>query len=109
MTSPALATSSGDLIADRRYAIARDLERRGDLAAAADLLAQTLERAPDFSAAWFALGEIRERLGDRGGAREAFRRALALDPQDAPGAGAASGAARSAQRADAARLRAHAV
>jgi predicted TPR repeat methyltransferase len=87
MASSALATSSGDLIADRRYAIARDLEQRGDLAAAADLLAQALERAPDFSAAWFALGEIRERLGDRDSAREAFRQALALDPQDAQGAG----------------------
>jgi predicted TPR repeat methyltransferase len=34
-----------------------------------------------------ALGEIRERLDDRSGAGEAFRRALSLDPQDAQGAG----------------------
>jgi predicted TPR repeat methyltransferase len=87
MTSSALAISSGDLTADRRYAIARDFERRGDFAAAADVLTQALERAPGFSAAWFALGEMRERLGDRGGAGEAFRQALALDPQDAQGAG----------------------
>ena len=58
----ALPVSSGDLIADRRYAIAKDLEARGDLAAAADLLTQALERAPGFCVAWFAFAEVRERL-----------------------------------------------
>jgi predicted TPR repeat methyltransferase len=88
MMAPAsLPISSGDLIADRRYAIAGELERRGDLAAAADLLAQALERAPCFSIAWFALAEICQRLGDRAGAGHAFRQALALDPNDAQGAG----------------------
>jgi predicted TPR repeat methyltransferase len=85
--SSALPISSGDLIADRRYAIARDLERRGELSGAADLLAQALEREPSFSAAWFALADVRERLGDRPGAGAAFRQALALDPDDAQGAG----------------------
>jgi predicted TPR repeat methyltransferase len=33
------------------------------------------------------LVRVRERLGDRDGAREAFRRALAFDPNDAQGAG----------------------
>src|SRR5712691_3476893 len=87
MASATLPVSSGDLIADRRYAIARDLERRGELSGAADLLAQALEREPGFSAAWFALADVRERLGDRAGAGAAFRRALALDPDDAQGAG----------------------
>jgi predicted TPR repeat methyltransferase len=87
MAFATLPISSGDLIADRRYAIAGELERRGELAAAADLLAQALERAPCFSIAWFALAEIRERLGDRSGAGQAFRQALALDPHDAQGAG----------------------
>ncbi|HXN44863.1 MAG TPA: tetratricopeptide repeat protein, partial [Xanthobacteraceae bacterium] len=82
-----LPISSGDLIADRRYAIASELGRRGELAAAADLLAQALERAPGFCVAWFALAEIRQRLGDRAGADQAFRQALALDPHDAQGAG----------------------
>src|SRR5437764_1328623 len=70
----ALPVSSGDLIADRRYAIAKDLEARGDLAAAADLLTQALERAPGFCVAWFAFAEVRERLGDRTGAAEALER-----------------------------------
>ncbi len=85
--SAALPISSGDLIADRRYAIARELERRGEFFAAADVLAQALERAPGFGVAWFALADIREHLGDRAGAGEAFRRARALDPNDAQGAG----------------------
>ena len=87
MASATLPTSSGDLIADRRYAIAGELERRGEFLAAADVLAQALERAPCFCVAWFALAEIRERLGDRAGAGHAFRQALALDPNDAQGAG----------------------
>jgi predicted TPR repeat methyltransferase len=87
MLSAPLRASSGDLIADRRYAIARELAARGELAGAADVLVQALDRAPDFAAAWFALGEVRERRGDARGAVEAFRRALAIDPADSQGAG----------------------
>jgi predicted TPR repeat methyltransferase len=79
--------SSGDLLADRRYQVARELEARGDPAAAADVLAQALELAPGFASAWFALGVLRERLGDPDGAITAFRRALAADADDLHGAG----------------------
>jgi len=78
--------SSGDLIADRRYQFGRDLAARGDFAAAADLYAQAAEAAPAFAPAWFALGEVRAKLGDSDGAAAAFRRALALDPDDRCGA-----------------------
>ena len=78
--------SSGNLIADRRYAFGRELASRGDLAAAADLFAQAAEAEPAFAAAWFALGEVSAKLGDRAGAVAAFERALALDPQDRCGA-----------------------
>lgn len=78
--------SSGDLIADRRFAFAKDLEKRGDLAGAADLFAQAVEQAPGFASAWFALGEVRARLGDNTVAVEAFRRALAAEPEDRHGA-----------------------
>lgn len=81
-----LFLSSGDLIADRRHDFARDLQLRGDLPAAADLLQQAVELAPQFASAWFALGEIRQLLGERDAAVEAFRKAREADPQDRSGA-----------------------
>ncbi len=78
--------SSGNLIADRRFEWARDLEAKGDLAGAADLLTQALELAPDYASAWFALGELREKLSDRDGAVAAFRKAAQADRQDRHGA-----------------------
>ena len=78
--------SSDDLIADRRFEFAKDLEKRGDLAGAADLYGQAVEVAPDFASAWFALGEVKARLGDTGAAVDAFRRALAAEPEDRHGA-----------------------
>jgi hypothetical protein len=41
-----LFLSSGDLVADRRFDFARDLQLKGDLVAAADLLEQATELAP---------------------------------------------------------------
>ncbi len=78
--------SSGDLIADRRFEFAKEFEKRGDLAGAADLYAQAVEVAPDFASAWFALGEVKARLGDNAAAVDAFRRALAAEPEDRHGA-----------------------
>ncbi len=81
-----LFLSSGDLVADRRFDFARDLQLKGDLAAAADLLLQATELAPGFASAWFTLGEIREQLGERGAAIAAFRKAQDADPEDRHGA-----------------------
>jgi predicted TPR repeat methyltransferase len=81
-----LFLSSGDLIADRRYAWAQDCEAKGDLHAAADLLLQALELTPGYASAWFALGEIREKLSDRIGAIEAFTKARDADADDRHGA-----------------------
>ena len=81
-----LFLSSGDLIADRRFEFARDLQLKGDLRAAADLLEQATELAPDFASAWFTLGEIRQQLGQRAAAENAFRKARAADPDDRHGA-----------------------
>jgi predicted TPR repeat methyltransferase len=81
-----LFVSSGDLIADRRYKWALDHAARGDLAGAADILAQTVELAPGFATAWFALGAIRDQLGDRDGDIAAFARARDADPEDYHGA-----------------------
>jgi predicted TPR repeat methyltransferase len=82
-----LFLSSGDLMADRRFEFARDLQLKGDLPAAADLLIQAIELAPDFTSAWFTLGNIREELGEIDAAVSAFRRAQASDPGDRHGAG----------------------
>jgi predicted TPR repeat methyltransferase len=81
-----LFLSSGDLIADRRFEFARDLQLKGDLAAAADLLEQAVELAPNFPSAWFTLGEIRQQLGEHDKAIAAFRKARDSDPQDRHGA-----------------------
>src|SRR5215469_14119867 len=81
-----LFLSSGDLIADRRFEFARDLQLKGDLPAAADLLEQAVELAPNFPSAWFTLGEIRAELNQHDAAIAAFRRARDSDPLDRHGA-----------------------
>jgi predicted TPR repeat methyltransferase len=83
---PRLFLSSGDLLADRRFEFARDLQLKGDLVAAADLLDQAVELAPNFASAWFTLGEIRELLGESDAAVEAFRCARQSDALDRHGA-----------------------
>src|SRR5512141_237920 len=82
-----LFLSSGDLVAGRGFDFARELQLKGDLVAAADLLLQATELAPGFASAWFTLGEIRERLGQHDAAIEAFRKAHEADPADRHGAG----------------------
>lgn len=74
--------TSGDPLADRRFAYGGMLRGAGDLAGAADLFAQTVELAPGWVAAWLALGEARRDLGDVPGAVAAWREALSLDPAD---------------------------
>jgi predicted TPR repeat methyltransferase len=81
-----LFLSSGDLVADRRFDFARDLQLKGDLVAAADLLLQATELAPGFASAWFTLGVIREQLGEPDEAVAAFRKAQSVDPEDRHGA-----------------------
>jgi predicted TPR repeat methyltransferase len=81
-----LFQSSGDMIADRRFEFARDLQLKGDLVAAADLLLQATELAPNFASAWFMLGEIRVELGQHEAAVAAFRNARTADPDDRHGA-----------------------
>src|SRR5437763_7798061 len=81
-----LFMSSGDLMADRRFDFARDLQLKGDLAAAADLLEQATELAPEFASAWFTLGDIRKQLGKHDAAIAAFRRARDADSEDRHGA-----------------------
>lgn len=82
----AIFLTSGDVIIDRRFEWARDLEAKGDFAAAADILTQTVELSPGYAAAWFLLGHLREQQGESAGAILAFERAKAIDPEDRHGA-----------------------
>lgn len=82
-----LFMSSGNMLADRRFDFARDLQLSGDLVAAEDLFVQATDLAPGFATAWFTLGEVREQLGDRSGAIAAFRNSESTDPRDRNGAG----------------------
>ena len=81
MASQPLFVSSGNLVADRRYGWAIDYLKKGDPAAAADILEQVVETAPGFATAWFALAVIREQHGDGDGAVAAFRAASDADPR----------------------------
>lgn len=85
MAAP-LFFSSGDYIADRRYDFGRDLQIRGDLAGAADLMRQAVETAPHFASAWFALGDISEQRQRHDEAIVAYRKAWETDPADRHGA-----------------------
>ncbi|MGF3026417.1 class I SAM-dependent DNA methyltransferase [Methylobacterium aquaticum] len=84
---PAPDRSSGDLLADRRYAWAEAAFAGGDAEAAADLAGQVLERVPGYGPAWLLLGRARAAVPTlRREAAQAFRAALALDPEDSLGA-----------------------
>ncbi|OQW53943.1 class I SAM-dependent DNA methyltransferase [Candidatus Raskinella chloraquaticus] len=81
-------SSSGNLLADRRYDYALALMARGDDQGAGDLLHQALDLVPGWAAAHVALGEILAKRGDIEQACAALRAALVSDPVDHLGAGA---------------------
>lgn len=78
--------SSGDMLADKRYAMALQLAEWGDHAAAADLLRQGIELAPHWPPFYFQLGESLRQSKDAAAAATAFHHYLARDPADAMGA-----------------------
>lgn len=69
-------------------ALARALERRGDLPGAIDLCQRVLRTEPGRGEAALRLGNLWTRLGDAGRAKPWFERALAIDPDSAEAAGA---------------------
>ncbi|MBA1346790.1 class I SAM-dependent methyltransferase [Rhizobium sp. WYCCWR 11146] len=78
--------SSGDVIADRRADYARMLEEGDEPEAAAELMEQALELVPAWAAGWYRLATYCEKAGRGEAAIEAYRRTLALDPDDIFGA-----------------------
>lgn len=83
---PFSTRSSGDMIADRRYAYGDAALADGDWQAALDLFEQTLERVPQWPPAHLALAKAALALGQEEKARAVLERVLALDPADHLGA-----------------------
>ncbi len=85
VSSP-VPTSSGDLIADRRFNLAAALAADGDHAAACEVLEQALERVPRWAEGWLTLGDWRQRSGDHASALAAYESAARLDTSGRLGA-----------------------
>jgi predicted TPR repeat methyltransferase len=79
--------SSGDLLADRRYAYAKAAINDEDYAGAADILRQVLELVPHWAPALFMLGIAEDKLHHKDEAIWALERAASLDFKDELGAG----------------------
>jgi predicted TPR repeat methyltransferase len=78
--------SSDNLIADRRYELARGYAEDGDQLAAAELFAQTRELVPDWIPAILGEAEARAALGEREKAERLLVRVVELDPDGLFGA-----------------------
>lgn len=79
--------TTGDPLADQRFALAQSYAGDGEWEIAADLMAQALERAPDFAPGHVERGTILEKAGDITAAALAYETALSLDAKDVAGAG----------------------
>jgi protein O-GlcNAc transferase len=64
------------------YLRAKIYSEERDAAKAASELQQAVDLRPDYAEAWSDLGEARKNLSDDKGALSAFRRAIALSPED---------------------------
>lgn len=74
--------TTGDAIADKRFAHAQDYWREGDISAAIDLARQTLELAPAFAPALRMLGDGLYEQGQVEDAIAVYEHAVKLDPGD---------------------------
>lgn len=82
MPLKAVQRTTGDPIADRRYAYAAAAFVEADWQAAADLAGQTLELVPAFAPAHALLGRALAAMNRNEAAVQALREALAQDPED---------------------------
>ncbi len=86
MALKAVHRTTGDAIADRRFAYATAAFLDADWQAAIDLAGQTLELAPGFAPAHIMLGRAQAAMGRKDEAVAALGAGLALDPDDELGA-----------------------
>lgn len=82
MSLKPIQTTTGDPIADRRFAYASAAFSEADWQAAVDLAAQTVELVPGFAPAYALMGRALAATQKREAAVEALNEALALDPED---------------------------
>jgi predicted TPR repeat methyltransferase len=82
----ARSLTSGDIIADRRFAWAQASKNEGDIASALDLMRATVDLVPTWPPAWFELGTYYAALGQTEDAISAFQSYLRLDHEDVMGA-----------------------
>ena len=80
-----IQTSTGDAIADRRFAYGASAFADGDWQAAADLAGQTIELVPGFAPAHALLGRALAAIGRNEAAIAALSEAVSLDADDALG------------------------
>jgi predicted TPR repeat methyltransferase len=83
---PSFGVTSGNMVADKRYALALRLAEWGDFSASADLLRQAIELAPHWPPLYFHYGEALRHAENDADAIGAFEEYLRLDPADAMGA-----------------------
>ena len=57
-------------------------QKKGSYLAASRRFEEATKWDPNFIEAWLRLGEARERLGDRAGAKQAWTKAVEIDPED---------------------------
>ncbi len=86
MALKAVHRTTGDAIADRRFAYAMAAFVDADWQTAIDLAGQTLELAPGFAPAHVILGRAQAATGHKAEAVAALSEGLALDPDDELGA-----------------------
>jgi len=79
-------TSSGNILADKRYAYAQDYLKAGDTHAAKDMVEEAITLAAAWPPMWFLKGQIAQAIPDYETAIQAYEHYLSLDPDDHLGA-----------------------
>jgi tetratricopeptide (TPR) repeat protein len=80
-TSVSITSLAAPKEAKKHYEKALKHLRDGELEKAAKRLEKAIEIHPEYAAAWALLGEVRQALHYESGVREAFERAVEIDPQ----------------------------
>lgn len=86
MIIPEFLSTSGDMIADRRFEYACGFAEIEDFDAAIDLLLQTFDLVPEWPVIPFQLGKFYKSAGNQNLAIRYFEKSIEMDPEDRQGA-----------------------